>query len=205
MALGIAFAICVILDEGGGSFERGWDPGLGYLSFFGIFMLPVLAGTALLAGVLSLRVGAGIVTILSVLGLGALVILFAVYSTPKARLERIAGCSGIPELVFEQFTQGHTYSDGTCYRWVVRCSPAEATELAAALGLKPIPPLVMTDEPYPMLVQHESVRDVCGIFQCGPESMEFYESHRGLMGGYSPGERRFRLFYWSAIRRNTAN
>jgi hypothetical protein len=199
---GLTFVLGIILDEGGGSLSRGWSPGFGYLSFYGIFMLPVLAVVGLVAMVLSRLIGGEIVTLVSFLGLAALLIHGAISSTPAAQLARVTGRSGIPDLNFEEFTLGHTFSDGTSYLWVARCSPAEASTLSSTLGLKSIPTMVKMDGPVSMVVEHKAVRDYRGIFEGEIEGVEFYLGDQGMIGGYSAGEQRFRLYWWPALRRN---
>lgn len=196
---GLVFALDIILDEGGGSLSRGWSPGWGYLTFYGIFMLPILAIVGLVAMGLSRLIGGGIVMVVTVFGLGALLIHSAVSSTPGAQLARVTGRSGIPDLRFEQFTQGHTFSDGSSYLWVARCSHAEAMKLSSALGLKPIPTMVKLDGPASMMVEHEAVRDYRGIFEDEIEGVEFYLGDQGMIGGYSAGEQKFRLYWWPPV------
>lgn len=199
---GLTFALDIILDEGGGSLSRGWSSGLGWVCIYGIFMIPVILIVGLAAMGLSRLIGGGIVMVVTVLGLGALLIHSAVSSTPAAQLARITGHSGIPDLRFEQFTQGHTFCDGSSYLWVVRCSPADAMKLSSALGLKPIPIMVKMDGPVSMMVEHETVRDYRGIFGGGIEGVEFYLGDQGMIGGYSAGEQRFRLYWWPALTHN---
>jgi hypothetical protein len=202
MAAGVVVAVCIMLDKGGGSFSRGWNPGLGYLSFYGFFMLPFIAIVGVVAMRLSRLIGGGIVMLLAILGLVALLFYGAVSSTPAAQLSRVTGRSGIPDLSFEQFRKGHTSSDGSSYLWVARCSPSEATKFASALGLRPIPAMVKTDGPVSMMVEHEAVLDYRGIFEGGIDGVEFYVDDRGMIGGYSASESRFRLYWWPAMRRN---
>lgn len=202
IATGLIFALGIILDEGGGSLSRGWSSGLGWVCFYGIFMIPVIVIVSLVAMGLSRLLGGGIVMVISILGLGALFIHDVVSSTPAAQLARVTGCSGIPDLRFEQFTQGHTFSDGTSYLWVARCSPAEAKKLSSALGLKSIPTMVKMDGPVSIMTEHGAVRDYRGIFESGIEGVEFYLGDQGMIGGYSVGEQRFRLYWWPAIRRD---
>lgn len=204
VAMGITFALCIILDEGGGSLSRGWKPGWGYLSFYGIFMIPILVIVGLVAMGLSRLIGGGIVMMVSILGHGVILIHGAISSTPAAQLARVTGHAGIPDLMFEQFTQGHTFSDGSSYLWVARCSPAEATKLSSALELKPIPTMVKMDGPVSMMVEHEAVREYRGIFEGGVEGVEFYMGNQGMIGGYSAVEQRFRLYWWPAIRRDNS-
>ncbi len=198
LATGITFALCIILDEGGGSLTRGWDPGMGYLSFYGIFMLPILAIVALGTMGLSRLLGGGIVTLVSIIGLGGLLIPNVLTSCPGAQLARVTGRSAVPDLEFERFEKGHTFSDGTSYLWVARCSPDDATQLAIALGLERIPTMVRMDAKFPMSVEHQAVRDYQGIFEGDIEGIEFFADHRGMIGGFSPSEQRFRLYWWPA-------
>ena len=95
-ATGLVFALSIILEEGGGSLSRGWNPGWSYLSFYGILMLPVLAIVGLVAVGLSRLIGGGLVMLVSILGLGTLLIHSAVSTTPSAQLARATGRSGIP-------------------------------------------------------------------------------------------------------------
>lgn len=202
VALGITFVVSVILNEGGGSLSRGWDPGLGYLSFYGIFMLPILGIAGLMAMGLSRLIGGGIVMVVSSFGLGAYLIHSAVSSTPAAQLSRITGRTGIPDVRFEQFRKAHTFSDGTSYLWVARCSPAEATNLSAALGLKSIPTMVKMDGPGSLMVEHEAVRTYRRIFEDGDEGIDFYVGDQGMIGGYFSGDQRFSLYWWPEIKRD---
>jgi hypothetical protein len=202
VATGLVFAAGIILDEGGGSLSRGWGPGWGYLSFYGIFMLPVLAIVGLIAMGLSRLIGGGIVMLSSILGLGTLLIHGAVSSTPGAQLERVTGRSGIPDVTFEDFRQGHTFSDGTSYLWIARCSPDEATELSDALGLNSISATERLDGPVPIMVEHQAVQEWRVIFQEDIDGVDFYLGDRGMIGGYSSGEQRFRIYWWPALQRN---
>jgi hypothetical protein len=202
VATGFVFAVGIILDEGGGSLSRGWNPGWGYLSFYGIFMLPVLAIVGLIAMGLSRLIGGGIVMLVSISGLGTLLIHGAVSSTPAAQLARVTGRSGIPDVTFEDFRQGHTFSDGTSYLWVARCSPDEATELSNALGLKSIPATDRLDGPVSMMVEHQAVQEWSVIFEENIEGVDFYLGDQGMIGGYSSGEQRFRIYWWPALQRN---
>lgn len=197
---GLFFALDIILDEGGGSVSRGWNPGLGFLSFYGILMLPILAIVGLVAMGLSRLLGGGIVMLAAIVLFGVLLIHSAVSSTPGAQLARVTGRSGIPDLQFEQFKLGHTFSDGTSYMWVARCSPAEATELTNALRLKPISTMVKEDGPIPMLVEHQVVSEYRSKFGGGIAGIEFYMDDLGMIGGYSARERIFRLYWWPAVR-----
>lgn len=203
-ATGITFALGIILDEGGGSLARGWSPGWGYLGFYGVFMLPILAIVGLVAVVLSRIIGGGIVMLTSILGLGALLIHGAVTSTPRAQLERVTGRKGTPNLKFEEFFVDHSFSDGTAYRWTALCSPAEAAELVGTLGLKTVPAKVKTEGPISFTLEHQVVREYQDIFESGIEGVDFYEDGRGMIGGYSAQECRFRLYWWpAAFRKNT--
>lgn len=195
VATGIVFALSIILAEGGGSLARGWRPGCGYLSFYGIFMLPILAIVGLVAMGVSRLVGGGIVVILAIIGLGGLLIHSAVTSTPQAQLARVTGRDGIPDLRFEEFFVGHSFSDGTAYRWVAQCSPAEAIRLSEALGLKSVPTKVKMDGPVEFMMKHPVVNDYQGVFDSGIEGIDFYTDERGMIGGFSSTENRFRL-YW---------
>lgn len=88
------------------------------------------------------------------------------------------------------------------YLWVAHCSPIEATEVTTALELKTIPTMVKMDGPVSMMGEHEAVRDYRGIFEGGIEGVEFYLGDQGMIGGYSAGEQRFRLFWWPEIRKD---
>jgi hypothetical protein len=209
VATALVFAVCVILDEGGGSLSRGWNPGWSYVSFYGFFMLPIFAIVGLVAMGLSRLIGGGIVMLVAVLGLAGLLGHGAVSTTPAAQLARVSGRSGIPDLRFEQFRQGHTFSDGTSYLWVARCSADDATTLASALGLRPISAMVWKeiarpDGTFSTMVEHEAVQDYRGIFGEGIEGVEFYLGDQGMIGGYSSNEQRFRLYWWPALRRNNS-
>lgn len=196
IATGIVFALGIILSEGGGSLTRGWSPGWGYLSFYGIFMLPILAIIGLVVMAASRFIGGGTVIVLAIIGLSGLLIHSAVTSTPRAQLERVTGRGGIPDLRFEQFFIGHSFSDGTAYRWVAHCSPDEAARLVDALALKPVPSKVKMDGPVEFMVDHQVVRDYEVVFDSDIEGVDFYTDERGMIGGYSPAENRFRLYWW---------
>lgn len=204
-ATGVVLALGIILVEGGGSLARGWKPGWGYLSFYGIFMIPILAIIGLVAMGLSRLIGGGIVMVFAILGLGGLLAHDAVTSTPRAQLARVTQRDGIPDLKFEEFFLGHTFSDGTAYRWVARCSPEEAIRLVAALELRSVPPKVRMDGPVEFMVEHQVVRDYRGVFDGGIEGVDFYTDERGMIGGYSSKENRFRLYWWPAAFSNNKN
>ncbi len=169
---------------------------MGYLLFYGIFMLPYLAVIGLVAMGISRLIGSGIVMLVSTLGLGTLLIHWAVTSTPRAQLELVTGRAGAPDLRFEGFSIGHTFSDGSAYRWIALCSPAEASRLIDTLGLKAVPARVTIDGPILFMEEHQVVRDYRDIFKTGIENVDFYMDERGMIGGYSAEESRFRL-YWS--------
>lgn len=196
IATGLVFALNTILDEGGGSLAGGWSPGWAYLSFYGFFMLPIVVVVGLVAMGLSRLIGGGIVMVVAMLGLGSLVIRTVVSSTPAARLAGVTGSTLIPDLNFEQFAQGHTYGDGTSYRWIIRCAPDEAKRLVDAAGLKAISSTVGTKGSKGMLEEHPAVRDYRAIFETKVDGVEVYADGRGMIGGYSAGEGRFRLFWW---------
>jgi hypothetical protein len=202
IAFGIVYAIAVILGEGGGSLSRGWRPGWGYLSFYGIFMLPLLAIIGLVTMGLARLIGGGIVMLVSILGLGTLLFHSVVASTPAAQLARVTGRSGIPEISFEEFWKGHTFSDGTSYSWTAQCSPDEATQLANALGLKPISPATKVDAPVSVVVENQSVQEWRHIYEMDSEGVDFYLGDQGMIGGYSSNEQRFRLYWWPEIQRD---
>lgn len=201
LATGLVFALGVILTEGGGSFPRGWGPGSSYLSFYGLFLLPVLAVLALVAMGLSRLLGAGIVTGLSAIGLAALVINDLRSSSPGAQLARITGRSAVPDLEFERFEIGHTFSDGSSYLWVAICSPEEATGLAKAIGLERIQTWREMDARFPIRIEHRAVGDYQDIFKGDIDTVEFYADGKGMIGGYAPSERKFRLYWWPALQR----
>lgn len=198
IATGIVFALDVILTEGGGSLSRGWSPGWGYLSFYGIFMLPILAIVGWVAMGLARLIGGGIVMIVSLAGLGAFLIHGAVTSRPGKQLARVTGRDGIPDLRFEGFLVGHSFSDGTAYQWIAHCSPAEAAGLSEALGLKSVPLKVKMDGPVDFMIEHDVVRYYQAVFDSGIEGVDFYTDERGMIGGYSSDENRFRLYWWPA-------
>lgn len=205
IAAGIVFALDVILTEGGGSLGRGWSAGWGYLSFYGIFMLPILAIVGLVVMGLSRLIGGGIVMLVSLIGLGGLLIHGAVTSRPGSQLARVTGRDGIPDLRFEDFFVGHSFSDGTAYRWIAHCSPAEAARLSEALGLKSVATKVKIEGPVEFMVEHQVVRDYQGVFDSGIEGVDFYTDERGMIGGYSSNENRFRLYWWPAALRKNKN
>lgn len=201
LATGLVIALGVILTEGGGSFSKGWAPGLGYLSFYGWFMLPVLAVVALVAMALSRLLGAGIVTVVSAIGLAAIVIHDLQSSSPGAQLARLTGRSAVPDLEFERFEIGHTFSDGPSYLWVAICSPEEATGLAKAIGSERIQTWQEMDAEFPIRIEHPAVNDYQSIFKGDIDSVEFYADDKGMIGGYAPSERKFRLYWWPALQR----
>lgn len=205
IAAGIVFALDVILTEGGGSLSRGWSASLGYLSFYGIFMLPILAVGGVVAIGLSRLIGGGIVMLVSTLLLGVFLIHGLISSTPQAQLERVTGRAGTPNVRFEEFSIGHSFSDGSAYRWIAKCSPAQAVELAHTLGLKSVPAKVKIDGPILFMEQHQVVRDYKGVFESGIEGVDFYTDDRGMIGGYSADESRFRLYWWPAAFRKHDN
>lgn len=198
LSTGLTFALGIILDMGGGSLTRGWDPGMNYLGFYGLFALPVFAIVAIVAMGLSRLLGGGIVMAVSIVGLGALLTHSILSSSPGAQLRRVTGRSGIPDLQFERFVQGHTFSDGTSYLWVARCSPEEADALVAALGLESIPTEVPFDPESSMMTKHRAVVQYEGVFEGGIDGMRFFIDPRGMVGAFSPHEQRFRLFWWPA-------
>lgn len=198
LATGVVFALGIILAEGGGSLARGWKPGWSYLSFYGIFMIPILAIIGLVAMGVSRFVGGGIVMLIAVVGLGGLLIHSALTSTPRAQLARVTERDGIPDLQFEEFFIGHSFSDGSAYRWVAHCSPDEAIRLVDALELKSVPSKVKMDGPVEFMVEHQVVRDYQGVFDSGIEGVDFYTDERGMIGGYFSDESRFRLYWWPA-------
>jgi hypothetical protein len=200
-ATGVTFALGIILLEGGGSLTKGWNPGLGYLSFYGVFMLPILAIVGLIAIGLSRLLGGGIVILLATIGLGALLIHSTVTSTPGAQLTRVTGRPGIPKLRYERFEIRHTFSDGTAYLWVAQCSPKQATELINALGMGRIPTMTKFEHHDTIMVEHQAVGDYRGMFGNEIEGVEFYMDRQGMIGGYSAGECRFRLYWWPAALR----
>jgi hypothetical protein len=64
--------------------------------------------------------------------------------------------------------------------------------------------MVQMDPKFSVMVEHQAVREYKGIFERDIEGVEFYVDHRGMLGGFSPSEQRFRLFWWpAAIRDNT--
>jgi hypothetical protein len=191
-----SFALGIILDEGGGSLSRGWDPGWNYLSFYGIFMIPVIGIVGLIAMGLSRLIGAGIVLGVSVLGLGYVSITGALSSTPKARLEGITGRSVTPDVVFGDYVVGHTFSDGTSFLWVVSCSPAEAPRFASSLGLIQVPTVLKIDG---FEDEHHVVKDYRAIFEEEIDGVDFYRDNKALIGGYNANEQKFRLYWWPPI------
>lgn len=201
LATGIAFALGIILSEGGGSLSRGWKPGSGYLSFYGIFLFPVMAFVALVTIGLVRLLGAGLVTLVSAIGLAAMVIHDFRTSNPGAQLARLTGQSEIPDLEFERFEIGHTFSDGTSYLWVALCSPDQATRFAESLHLGRIPTWQEMDEKFPVRIVHPAVNDYKGIFDGDIYTIEFYLGDKGMIGGYSPMEKKFRLYWWPSVNR----
>lgn len=201
LATGLVFALGVILTEGGGSLSNGWGPGSAYLSFYGLFLLPVLAVVALVAMGLSRLLGAGIVTVVSAIGLAAIVIHDVRSSSPGAQLARITGRSGVSDLEFERFEIGHTFSDGSSYLWVALCSPEEATGLAKAISLERIQTWQEMDAEFPIRIEHPAVNDYQGVFKGDIDTVEFYADDKGMIGGYAPSERKFRLYWWPALQR----
>jgi hypothetical protein len=205
LATGVVFALGIILAEGGGSLARGWKPGWSYLSFYGILMIPILGIVGLVAMGLSRLIGGGIVMVFALVGLGGLLVHGAMTSTPRAQLARVTERDGVPDLEFEEFFVGHTFSDGTAYRWVARCSPEEAIRLINALGLRPVPPKVRVAGTVEIMVKHQVVRDYRKVFDSRIEGVDFYTDERGMIGGYSSNENRFRLYWWPAAFSNNKN
>ncbi len=193
---GLVFALSVILDEGGGSLTRGWEPGCGYLEFYGIFMIPILTLAGLVAVGLSRLIGGGTVMLVATIGLGSVLIHSALSSTPAAQLARATGLSKLPDVPFEHFEKRHTFGDGTSYRWIARCSVDEAMALANALGLDAIPASRERAGAVSAKSKHPAVEDWRQVFDVDFDGLSFYVGDRGMIGGYSPREQRFRLYWW---------
>ena len=196
----LVFAIGIMLHEGGGSLSKGWhQTGLGFLAFYGILFLPICVVAGLIAMGLSRLIGGGIVMLAAVFGAAALITHDAVSSTPAAQLERLTGRTELPKVDFEDFNMGHTFSDGTSYAWVARCSPKEAITLSKALGLKPIEATQMHDGPVPIRSEHPNVSQWRGAFDRETDGVDFYLGDRGMIGGYSADDQRYRLYWWPEL------
>ena len=202
IAATFVWAISFIYSEGGGTFSLGWRKGWRDLIFYGIFSLPVFFICGLIAMGLAMVIGGGIIFLMSVLGLGTLLIYSVINSTYTAQFSQITGCSGIPELHFEQFKVGKTFSDGTAYLWVIQCDPDEASMLATKLNLKPILPPTSLDMMSSMNTDQLNIKDWCDRFEMKSDGIEFYYGHEGMIAGYSRQEQRFRIYWWPEVRRD---
>ncbi|MBK1884602.1 hypothetical protein JIN85_19455 [Luteolibacter pohnpeiensis] len=165
-------------------------------------MLPIFAFAGMIAMVLARFIGAGIVILISIFGLGTLLIHDAISSTPMAQLKRMTRNSSIPDVTFEDFSIGRTFSDGTSYMWIARCSPIKANRLSKAIGMKPISPADHPDEPTTQDPEHQAMQAWQMIFHQDIEGMNFYLGDQGMIGGYSSEEQRFYLFWWPSIHRD---
>lgn len=201
-AFTLTWVISVILDLGGGSLAKGWDSGSGYLGFYGIFMLPFAGFIGLVSFGISKLVGSGIVASVSTLGISWILIDSVITSSPGAKLQRIAGQSEIPELTFERYEQGQTFSDGTAYLWVAYCSAKEAEQLIEALALKRIPEKALMGYDGTFIDEREAIGTYKAVFEGDVASEELYFNGRGMIGGFSPNEKKFRLYWWPAALAN---
>ncbi len=196
LGFALTWVISFTLDLGGGSLAKGWDSGTGLLTFYGIFMLPFAGFIGLVSFGISKLLGSGIVALISTLGLSWILIDSALTSSPGARLQSIAGQSEIPELSFESYEQGRTFNDGSSHLWVAHCSANEAEELVGALALERIPEEAFMGYDGTLLKERQAIGTYTAIFEDDIESVELYFNRRGMIGGFSPSEKKFRLYWW---------
>lgn len=193
----LAFALGIILDFGGGSFSKGWNPGLGYLSFYGVFLIPLVVIAGFVTTCLCRLLGNGLIALLAFTTLGASVVHDVITSKPGAQLSRVTERKDIPNLFFEKFGKFPSFSDGTVYIWTARCSDHEAEKLVAALGMESIPSKLPTGS-IRLQIGHPAVRTYENYFEGSTDGVKFYLDRRGMVAGYSHAEQRFRLLWWPA-------
>ncbi len=183
---GLVIALDIVLSFGGGSVGRGLDPGLSYLSFYGIVLIPVLAVLGLVAFGLCRLLGSKIVC-----AVATLLLLFSVGHSLRstqagAQLERVSGHDGIPAIEFSRFERLPSFSDGTAYVWESRCSEDDARRMVESLQLHAIPR------------EDASVQCYEAYFGDDDSGTIFYEDGRGIVAGFNPDHGILRLVSWPA-------
>lgn len=209
---GIVAAVCFTLflvgnsaqGYGGGSVSKGWADAMNYFSFFWIILIPCMVAAGLITYLICLKLNARLVVTAGLLLTAALLSYGAYSHQPGRILQGVGGLEAVPEIGFIEYQRLPTFSDGTSFSWIAKCSEWQALVLFKELGIEPANE---SDKRYKMgyvneqeksndkLTHNMAVAIYEDVFEAKPPEDQIWYSPDGFTGAYSSDDSLLRIIF----------